>query len=271
MRTFAAVALTALLSLAPLALAQGPVRVVSINLCVDQLLLLLSDKTQVASVSYLSHQPENSLMYEAARGIPANHAQAEEIIPLHPDLVLAGLFSPADSVRMLKRQGLRVEVLGIPNSLSEIRQQVLLLGGLLGRQREAAALVDEFDHRLARLQQRAGQGQRVLILQPGGFTLGSGTLQDDILRAAGLVNVAAEAGIEGPGYLTLEAALMLRPQILVLDDYSSGQASLAQALLRHPAWQALAGQVRMIRVSPRIWQCGTPAALEAAEQIVAGN
>lgn len=249
----------------------SPQRIVSLNLCVDQLLLALSDRTQIASVSYLTLQPENSLMYKAARGIPANHALAEEVMPLKPDLVLAGLFSPSDSVRMLKRQGLRVEVLGIPSSLAEIRQQVLSLGEMIGRQTQADALVREFDHRLARLNQRPGRGERVLIMQPGGFTLGRGTLQDDILRAAGLRNVAAEAGIEGPGYLSLEAALLMRPQILVLDDYTSGQDSLAQALLRHPAWRALSGQMRMIRVAPKTWQCGTPAALEAAEQIVAGT
>lgn len=227
----------------------------------------LAPREQIVSVSYLTVQPENSLMAEAARGIPVNHSLAEEIIPMRPDLVLAGLYSSADVVRILRQLGLRVEVLGIPSSLAGIRRQVLELGELIGRQDAARALVDEFDVRMQRLAARPRSGLRVLILQPGGFTLGSGTLQDDILRTAGFVNLAAEAGMQGAGYLDLETALNMNPDVLVLDDYEGTQSSLAQALLRHPAWRALSAHVRLVRVSPRHWQCGTPAALDAIDLI----
>ncbi|MEW8692284.1 MAG: hypothetical protein AB2535_14510, partial [Candidatus Thiodiazotropha endolucinida] len=46
--------------------AEPPRRVVSVNLCSDQLLLMLADPQQVASVSYLSRDPDSSFVADAA-------------------------------------------------------------------------------------------------------------------------------------------------------------------------------------------------------------
>ncbi|MEW8396486.1 MAG: ABC transporter substrate-binding protein, partial [Candidatus Thiodiazotropha sp.] len=81
---------TMLLLLTSLAAATetAPRRVVSVNLCSDQLLLLLADPPQVASVSHLATQPASSFVAEQAARYPLNRARAEEIIRLQPDLIL---------------------------------------------------------------------------------------------------------------------------------------------------------------------------------------
>src|SRR5690606_1418517 len=77
---------------------ENPQRVVSINVCTDQLALLLADEGQLESVSYLSQDPELSVMAAKARKMPVNYAQAEEVFLMKPDLVLAGTFSSRATV-----------------------------------------------------------------------------------------------------------------------------------------------------------------------------
>src|SRR4029453_1275136 len=71
---------------------QKPKRVVSLNLCVDELLLRLADPRNLASATWLARDPANSNVAELAQSIPVNHGLVEEIIPLNPDLVIAGIY-----------------------------------------------------------------------------------------------------------------------------------------------------------------------------------
>ena len=86
----AALVLAPALASAP-ALAGAPQRVVSVNLCTDQLALMLAAPGQVISVTKLAAVPRVSTMAAQAADIPANSGLAEEIYMLQPDLVVAGL------------------------------------------------------------------------------------------------------------------------------------------------------------------------------------
>jgi iron complex transport system substrate-binding protein len=45
---------------------------VSLNLCSDELLLLLAAPEQIASLTHLSGKPEESPLWQQAQGYPAN-------------------------------------------------------------------------------------------------------------------------------------------------------------------------------------------------------
>ena len=81
-----------------------PQRIVSINLCLDQLVLMLADPEHIQSLTFLSLDPAYSFMHEEAANVRViNHGAAEEILPLEPDLVLAGQFSASFAVQVLQR------------------------------------------------------------------------------------------------------------------------------------------------------------------------
>ena len=61
----------------------------------DELLLRLADPRNVASVTWLARDPGSSNVADLAAEIPVNHGLAEEIIPLQPDLVIAGIYTAA--------------------------------------------------------------------------------------------------------------------------------------------------------------------------------
>jgi len=57
--------------------------------------------------------PELSWLADEVGDIPLNHSLAEEIVPLQPDLVLAGQFSDVQVISLLRRLGIRVEVMEV--------------------------------------------------------------------------------------------------------------------------------------------------------------
>ena len=62
----------------PALFANPPARVVSINLCSDQLLLLLARPEQIASVSRLALEPNSSYMAGEATRFTVNDAKLEQ-------------------------------------------------------------------------------------------------------------------------------------------------------------------------------------------------
>lgn len=66
------------------AAAQPPARVVSMNLCTDQLAMLIAAPGQLVSVSHVARDPVSSALAEQAQAYPVNHGSAEEIFLLAP-------------------------------------------------------------------------------------------------------------------------------------------------------------------------------------------
>src|SRR5262249_10027333 len=71
----------------------APQRIVSMNLCTDQLALMLVDRSRIVSISFLGADPAESPLAAMAKGVPINHGLAEEVIAQKPDLVLTGRYT----------------------------------------------------------------------------------------------------------------------------------------------------------------------------------
>eukprot|EP01034_Spumella_vulgaris_P018901 gene18901-24162_t len=65
-----------------------PQRIVSINLCADQLVLALADRGQIAGLTKNATDREMSGEAAAARGIPLLSNSAEQILAIEPDLIV---------------------------------------------------------------------------------------------------------------------------------------------------------------------------------------
>lgn len=238
-----------------------PRRVVSINLCADQLVLLLAEPQRILSVSHLARDPSLSFMAAAAEGMPVNHGSVEEVIPLAPDLVVAGSYTARPTVAMLKAKGVPVIELTLPADFDQIRAQVRRVAAALDAAERGEALIDAMDRTLASTALPSGPRPAALAWQAGGFTAGAGTLTDAVLRAAGLDNLAARMGLTGYGYLTLETVVAAHPDLLIAEDALPDRPSLRQGLLQHPALRHGVG--RRVSIPPALWACGAPFTAEA--------
>ena len=265
-----AVALAAALGLWPGAAAADapPGRVVSMNVCTDQLAMMLAAPGQLVSVSDLASDPLTSAMADEARagGYRVNRGQAEEIFLMKPDLVLAGRYTSRDTVEILRRLGIEVAEFSTATSFEDVRTNLRRVGGLLGRAAEAEAAVAAFDARLAALTE--GQGQRPLaaLYFANGYTTGRGTLSNEILSAAGFDNLAARMGRTGGATLALERLVMAAPDLIITGVKYPG-ASRSEEILDHPALRSLTA--KRAAVASAYWICGTPRVLDAAETLAA--
>lgn len=245
--------------------AASPQRVVSINLCTDQMAMLVAAPGQLLSVSHLAASDPSSAMPDEARAYRPNHALAEEVFLMEPDLVLAGTFSNADTIGLLRRLGIRVEQFPPESSIDDIRANYIRVGELLGQAPRAAALVDEMDRNLAELARRAPTGKSVAAYHANSYSVGRGTLLDSVFTSAGLRNIAAEYGVEGVGRLPLELLVMAAPDLLVDGDREYRAPALAQQNFAHPAYEAVAAASKAVEMPGRYTICGTPYTIEAAK------
>lgn len=247
--------------------ADPPKHVVSINLCTDQLLVLLADRDVLRSVTFLSSRPSQSFVADRVRDIPANHGEAEEVLAMQPDLVVAGRFAARPAVRMLQRLGIAVLDLPIPETFDQIRSQITVLSDALDVEARGDVMIAEMNRRLASVALPRGPRPRALVLGPRGFTSGAGTLVDEVLTAAGLQNVAGDLGIRGYGKVELEEIVAANPDVIILNQTTNGAPSLASEALTHPALHRFGGQI--IHMDPALWTCGGPYTVRAVEFLAA--
>ncbi len=259
--------LLALLS-APLQ-AAPPQRIVSMSLCTDQLLLLLAERRQIASLSVWARDRDMSYLIDRVGDIPLNNATLEEVVRYEPDLVVTSRFAAWDAARFLRRLDYDVRVIPQPKSIAEIYALLRLVGGWIGHENEAEALIDEMRARLRQIEQRyAGRPQKsVIVYSPNGFTIGADTLENDVFEHAGYVNLAARMGIEGFQTIPLERLIAADPDVLQIDRNLSRPDSLATAHVGHPVLDKLIRHREALDIPVALRICPGPMIVDAVEMM----
>ncbi|MFD1704335.1 ABC transporter substrate-binding protein [Methylopila henanensis] len=252
-----------LFAAAPAAAAPAPARVVSINLCTDELLIRLGDRSQAAGVTWLSTLSAGSNVADEVRGIPATHGFAEQVIGLRPDLVLAGRYTSRQSVAVLRRIGVPVVDADAPRTLDGVREEIRRVAQAIGHVDRGEAMIAELDRRLSRAVAAREPKLRAAVLRPNGFSAGPGSLTDELMRRAGLVNVVAELELDHYGQLPLELVIAKGIDLLIVDGDRAGPPAMATEMLRHPALLRLGDRVKVARVPPKLWTCAGPSLADA--------
>ena len=125
--------------------APRPVRIVSLNPCLDQLLVELAPREHIVAISHYSRDPFRSTIAELAQTLPITYETAEEIVALRPDLVLAGRHSAIATRNALTRVGIPFELFDVPLSVEESHALVRRLAALLHVPERGAALIARID------------------------------------------------------------------------------------------------------------------------------
>lgn len=243
---------------------EAPRRVVSMNVCTDQMAMLLADRGQLYSVSYLATDGSASALAAEARSYVVNHGLAEEIFLMKPDLVISGTYTTRATVDLLKRLGFAVEEFAPEASIADVRANLQRMGSLLGRQQRADELVAAMDAEIERLKATKVPEVDLALYYANGFTSGNGTLVADIVGIAGLANLADRLGISGTGQLPLEVLVLARPELIAIDTSSERGPALARQNFAHPAFRAIAAHHRAVQLDSRYTICGGPLTLIAA-------
>ncbi len=249
-----------------------PQRIVSINLCTDQLLLMLVGPERIASISSLALDPHSSYMAASASEHHTNHGKTEELLPLKPDLVLASGFAARPAVELMRRLGHRVEVLPLASNMAGIRSNIRRMAELVGAEEKGERLIQNMDQRIESVARNLPKHRpKGIFYQPRGYTSGSDTLQDEAMHLAGWSNVAAEVGVSGYSSIGLEKLLMAQPEQIFTSSYAPGTSSMAQRQLQHPVIRQLTRARPMVEIAYRLWICDGPMIADAVEALAAAH
>jgi iron complex transport system substrate-binding protein len=246
------------------AAAAPPQRIMSLKICTDELLLDLVPPSRIASVTFLSREKAALAVWPQAANIPVNHGSAEEILKLHPDLILTDTFMAPSLRPLLARSGAKVLEVPPAETFEQIRAVTRLVARAIGEDARGEALIARMDADLRTLAARRPKAMLTVAgWGGGGYVPGIGGLFDAMLTAAGARNV--ERG--SFGYYDVESLIAANPDALVYGDTYSGTTSLRADQDLHPAlMQRYAGR----RVSyASLYGCGVPESAEVALRLQA--
>jgi len=223
-----------LLLAAPAAPPAGPpLRVASLNLTADELLVEMLPADRLVAVTRWA---DDASMSNVAGRVPAAavrlpRADLERIIALRPDLVVVSEYTDADFLRLVEKSGLRYHRMSGLDTFPGIRAAVVDLGRAVGTPDAAARLTARFDAVLAELGRRLEGSPRPRVLYWGDpHTAGAGTAIGSLVEAAGATNVGREMGLRGIVPLAGEKAFSAEPDAFLVTEGSGASV----ALRRHP-------------------------------------
>ena len=243
--------------------ARAAKRIVSLNLCTDQLALMLADRAEIVGLSPLVQDCSGSVLCQKAQDVPVLSSTAENVIGAHPDVVLAGQFTARVAVKAAREVGAKVLTLPPASSLVDIPVQIMQVAQAVGHPERGQQMVDAFLKRLALLSiSRQAEDPVAAVYEANGFVAGAGSLPDDVLAHAGLRNLSTVAGITAAGRVPLETLLAQQPDLLVRDRSGQGY-SLAQALLDNPVLKRFFSGKHVVDIPASLWLCGLPQTLDA--------
>jgi iron complex transport system substrate-binding protein len=244
------------------------VRIASINLCTDQLLLDLADRSQIVGLSPFVKDLARSWAAARAEGLPVLSGTAEEIMMLRPTHVLSGRFTKRATREFIRARAIPLEEFDAVRTVTQAREQMLRVGRLVGAEQRASERIAALDAAVARLRaSAAGRSLRVLPLSRRGWAAGRESLFNELLVIAGLQNAGGETGQRLGGLMSLEAIVTMRPDAILISREDAAAEDQGVAMLLHPAIQSLFPPERRLVVPESLTICGGPMLVEAMDRL----
>ncbi|MBT2574744.1 ABC transporter substrate-binding protein [Bacillus sp. ISL-51] len=150
---------------------------------------------------------------------------AEKVIALKPDLVLAhasSMSASADAMKQLKDAGITVLTVNDAQSFQEVYKSINMIGKAAGKEKQADRLVGKMKSDLSAIEKKADSisekdEKKVFVeVSPDGYTTGKGTFMNEMLEDIHAKNAAG--GQSGWVQLTDEAIVKLNPDVIITTD-----------------------------------------------------
>lgn len=242
-----------------------PQRIVSLNPCLDVILVEVADRAQIAALSHYAREDYGSTIAEIARTLPFTYETAEEVLALRPDLVLTGRHSSLATRNALNRLAIPTALFGVPDTVEESLEQVRDIARLVGYPERGEALVARIEAALSAAEPSPEtRPLSALVFMPGGFVSGPGTLMDAMMTRMGLRNAAADYGLGRSMNLPLEQVVANPPEVLLSGEPYPGAPSWAERVMEHPSLSRVAGDMQRAVFPERLLFCGGPILIQTA-------
>lgn len=238
--------------------AERPQRIVSLNLCADQYLIALADREQVAALTHYSRDPALSFHAAEARDWPVVEGNAEQVLLLAPDLIIASPFRRRETRELLAPFGFPTLEIRPAQNFAQIVDQVRAIAAAIGHPERGERLIAAMAAELAEIPPPDGPPPVTVHYQRRGFVTGTETLLDEIMTRSGLANLAARLGHRAIRRVTLEEIVAEAPDLLLVSREDLDPRDLGTELLLHPVLRSRYPAERRLALPQAFTVCGGP-------------
>ncbi len=232
-------------------------RVASLDLCADEYLLMLARPAEIASVTRLAQDPDETPLWRTGRRHSANRGTLESTVAARPTIVLTMGGSGRSTGPIARTMRIRTIDLPSPSDLDGVAANIRTVAEALGDPKRGTPLI----RRLERLRSSAPRRTMdAIFVSGGGASLGGWSAGIEWMRLAGL----EQRRLVG-STVTLETLMTRPPTILLRSTYRARQMSSGQRWFDHPAVQRLGP--RTVATDGRRWTCAGPLMIDEVERL----
>ncbi len=198
-----------------------PLRIIPHAVGVAEILWSICPRERLVAFNEFSADPDSSFIADKVRerGPIFKSKQTELVIGYQPDLVFTVFYSSADFKEKLNQARIQSFDLGYFGTIESIKEQVLLIGDIIGEESNARALVKLIDTKIRELKGKLPprvHPVRVLYYDEGGYVPGTSSNFNSICKIIGAANVGAEQGIKSWSQIDYETLLKWNPDVIIV-------------------------------------------------------
>ncbi len=245
---------------------QAPEKIVSTSPAETEILFALGLADRIVGVSDFDNYPPEAASKTKVGGVVEPNTEA--IVAAGADLVVTGISIKDTALDNLRTLGLNVVCVN-PKKLDDVLSDILLLGRITDKQKEAEALVAQMQADIKKVTDVAAtikpeEKRKVYIEFSPGWTVGRGEFMDELITLAGGVNIASD--VEGWSQINEEKVIQDNPDVIIhtlnvvddkgnkLEDLIRGRSGWGEiAAIKNNQVVGLDGDV-LSRPGPRITQ-----------------
>ena len=242
-------------------------RVISTNVCIDNILINIFGTENVVAVSNLVDDARYSHVRMLDQSIERISFDAETILSLRPSLVLISNFSNQRVVKILKDSGLKIVKVPFATKLSDISQNIQIVGTAIKQQTKAKIAADAIDQHIGNAMPKTGKF--ALHVASNNYIYGNNSLISDAIRYAGLATSERNRFGNKPGFYNIENIILSKPDYLIIDGADVIDGLNFEHNRYHPALKMAYPPKHRIKIEPKLWSCAhqlTPQIIDIINQ-----
>ena len=199
-----------------------PLRIITASIGHDEMTLALVPVERLVGIGSFSKDPVYSNVSTLVQDVAEISRDPETIVAETPDVIVTSPYFPNEGIEALMTVGIPVVQTQLDNDPEARINSILLMGYIYGEEERAVEFAMEVRDRyeaLTGVTAGAAPKPRVLALTEFSDSLwvaGSNSTEGGVIEAAGGINAAAEAGIEGNQTTSLEGVIAMNPEVIVI-------------------------------------------------------
>ena len=219
-----------------------PKRIITASVGHDEMTLALVPRDRLVGVGGATKNSTYSNAASLVQDIAEISRDPETIIARSPDVVVTSPFFPAEGVKALSNAGILVVQTELKHDPEARINSILFMGYIFGEEDRALEFANEVRDRYDSLVAVTGNAEprpRVLALTQYSdkiWVAGGNSTEGGVIIAAGGINAAEDAGVEGNQTTSLEGVIAMNPEVIIIaQPLEFGAEEFRQSLLTNEA------------------------------------